>query len=162
MTWKPDPKQSATDTHACHDQPIVAVTNGDGPANRRQFFARFAGVGVKFAAAASLLPTFPKQAEAATVNAAAPLPPTEAEERAADVARLAATLAQPNGAAKMVSIYRYGKKGELTLQMVSPGVWRRCCPDGSLGEIVEVEDADRQGEWGIDSAGRLVVYDNRA
>jgi hypothetical protein len=146
MTLQRDPKQSSIDSNTYADQPADAATNGDDNTDRRQFFARFAHLGVKFAAVASLLPTTQTRSEANPLNAATPLPPTETEQRAADVARLAANLAQSDPAVNYVSIYRYSRNDEPALKMVSPGVWREHFSDGRLGEIVEVEAADGEGE----------------
>jgi hypothetical protein len=137
--------------------------SADNSTDRRHFFARLAGLGLKLAGAASLLPGSESGATAASTEAAVPPSLSEQERCVADVARLAANLAQPDTAVSKVAIYHLGeKRGDPTLQMVAPGLWRRCGAQGLEGEPITDAELGRSSVWGINADGQLVVHDSGA
>jgi hypothetical protein len=153
------PEQIATANQ--NDQ--VSGPVAGNPTGRRHFFARLAGLGLKLTAVASLVQSAERSANAATAELTSPLPLNAEQRRAADVARLAANLAQPDTAVGKVAIYRLGEKqGDPTLQMVSPGVWRRCGAKGLEGEPITDAELGRSGVRGINADGQLVVHDSNS
>jgi hypothetical protein len=143
------PTSSANRTQ---DHPAdTTAANAAGHTNRRQFFAGFAGIGVKLAALGSVWSSASGRSEA---EPAVPPPPalSESEERAASVARFQRNQELPIGAAGRVSIYRYDRTG----RSVDVEEGQSGCGATSEGEVSRSESG--RSVWGIDAEGHLVSY----